>query len=161
MRHKRCSVCAGRPVTQLVDLNCGYQVGRTSPTSRSYRTRCLEVTSEYHFLVEVQPKTYYFREFCSRNRWHGRSGRVSWAKAILLSVEGERVTNGMELDEERQSSDRKEGSGVGGWRLGAMLAGSAALGGIAIALWNRRLLAQIRLPHPPAAEVDEQESPPY
>jgi hypothetical protein len=30
------------------------------------------------------------------------------------------------------------------WRTGLLLATSAALGGIAVAIWNRRTLAQIR-----------------
>ena len=30
------------------------------------------------------------------------------------------------------------------WRTGLLLATSAALGGIAVAIWNRRILAQIR-----------------
>jgi hypothetical protein len=32
----------------------------------------------------------------------------------------------------------------GFWRAGLLLISSAALGGIAVALWNRRTLAQIR-----------------
>ncbi len=35
-------------------------------------------------------------------------------------------------------------TGMHGWRLSLMLAGSAALGGIAVAIWNRRFLAQLR-----------------
>jgi len=34
--------------------------------------------------------------------------------------------------------------GAPGWRTFLMLAGSALLGGTAVALWNRRLLAEIR-----------------
>ncbi len=35
------------------------------------------------------------------------------------------------------------------WRTGLLLATSAALGGIAVAIWNRRTLAQMRQqPHP-------------
>jgi hypothetical protein len=35
------------------------------------------------------------------------------------------------------------------WRTGLLLATSAALGGIAVAIWNRRILAQIRQPQQP------------
>jgi hypothetical protein len=39
------------------------------------------------------------------------------------------------------------------WRTSLLLATSAALGGIAVAIWNRRILAQIRQQIPP----DEQD----
>jgi hypothetical protein len=35
------------------------------------------------------------------------------------------------------------------WRTSFLLATSAALGGIAVAIWNRRILAQIRQQTPP------------
>jgi hypothetical protein len=35
------------------------------------------------------------------------------------------------------------------WRTGLLLATSAALGGIAVAIWNRRILAQMRQQTPP------------
>jgi hypothetical protein len=35
------------------------------------------------------------------------------------------------------------------WRTGLLLATSAALGGIAVAIWNRRTLAQFRQQTPP------------
>jgi hypothetical protein len=38
------------------------------------------------------------------------------------------------------------------WRKGLLLATSAALGGIAVAIWNRRTLAQIRQQVPPKKE---------
>lgn len=38
----------------------------------------------------------------------------------------------------------------GFWRTGVLLVTSAALGGIAVALWNRRTLAQMR--EPPAED---------
>jgi hypothetical protein len=41
------------------------------------------------------------------------------------------------------------------WRTGLLLATSAALGGIAVAIWNRRTLAQMRQqPHLPEDESD-------
>jgi hypothetical protein len=35
------------------------------------------------------------------------------------------------------------------WRTSLLLATSAALGGIAVAIWNRRILAQMRQQNPP------------
>jgi hypothetical protein len=35
------------------------------------------------------------------------------------------------------------------WRSGLLLATSAAFGGIAVAIWNRRTLAKMRQPAPP------------
>ena len=46
---------------------------------------------------------------------------------------------------ESKQQHRNEGISSGrGWRTFVMLAGSALLGGTAVALWNRRLLAEIR-----------------
>jgi hypothetical protein len=41
------------------------------------------------------------------------------------------------------------------WRTGLLLATSAALGGIAVALWDRRALAQMRQQPPTNDESDE------
>jgi hypothetical protein len=41
------------------------------------------------------------------------------------------------------------------WRTGLLLATSAALGGIAVALWDRRTLAQMRQQPLPSDESDE------
>jgi hypothetical protein len=41
------------------------------------------------------------------------------------------------------------------WRTGLLLATSAALGGIAVAIWNRRTLAQFRQQTPPGEELSE------
>ncbi len=38
------------------------------------------------------------------------------------------------------------------WRTGLLLTTSAALGGIAVALWNRRSLERIRQPNDPDGE---------
>jgi hypothetical protein len=38
------------------------------------------------------------------------------------------------------------------WRTSLLLATSAALGGIAVAIWNRRILAQIRQQTPPGEQ---------
>jgi hypothetical protein len=38
------------------------------------------------------------------------------------------------------------------WRTGLLLATSAALGGIAVAIWDRRTLAQMRQQPPPPDE---------
>jgi hypothetical protein len=38
------------------------------------------------------------------------------------------------------------------WRTGLLLATSAALGGIAVAIWNRRILAQMRQQDPPTED---------
>jgi hypothetical protein len=38
------------------------------------------------------------------------------------------------------------------WRAGLLLATSAALGGIAVAIWNRRILAQMRQQDPPTED---------
>jgi hypothetical protein len=38
------------------------------------------------------------------------------------------------------------------WRTGLLLATSVALGGIAVAIWNRRTLAQFRQQTPPGEE---------
>jgi hypothetical protein len=38
------------------------------------------------------------------------------------------------------------------WRTGLLLATSAALGGIAVAIWDRRALAQIRQQPPPTED---------
>jgi hypothetical protein len=35
------------------------------------------------------------------------------------------------------------------WRSGLLIATSAAFGGIAVAIWNRRTLAKMRQPAPP------------
>jgi hypothetical protein len=35
------------------------------------------------------------------------------------------------------------------WRSGLLIATSAAFGGIAVAIWNRRTLAKMRQPPPP------------
>ena len=35
------------------------------------------------------------------------------------------------------------------WRSGLLIATSAAFGGIAVAIWNRRTLAKMRQPNPP------------
>ncbi len=46
------------------------------------------------------------------------------------------------------------------WRSGLLLATSAALGGIAVAIWNRRTLAEIRqYPQDSERETPETQSP--
>ena len=47
--------------------------------------------------------------------------------------------------------------GAPGWRTFLMLAGSALLGGTAVALWNRRLLAEIRREIRPNPEPNRDE----
>jgi hypothetical protein len=51
------------------------------------------------------------------------------------------VQEAMTSEQEHQNEGK---SGRGSWRTFLMLAGSALLGGTAVALWNRRLLADIR-----------------
>jgi hypothetical protein len=51
-------------------------------------------------------------------------------------------------EKEAQADGPPEGEKRSLWRSGLLIATSAALGGIAVAVWNRRTLAKMRQPPP-------------
>ena len=55
-------------------------------------------------------------------------------------------------NEEAPEESRPEPERRSFWRSGLLLATSAAFGGIAVAIWNRRTLAKMRQP-PPSRDV--------
>jgi hypothetical protein len=65
------------------------------------------------------------------------------------------------MDEEtmvgKQEHQNEGRMGVRGWRTFLMLAGSALLGGTAVALWHRRLLGEIRRDTRPNLEPNRDE----
>jgi hypothetical protein len=61
------------------------------------------------------------------------------------------TTGPIPIDQNRGTNpaDPAPTQGTAFWRTGLLLATSAALGGIAVAIWNRRALAQFRQQTPP------------
>ena len=67
----------------------------------------------------------------------------------------------MSPDPETEQPEKpvKPGKTVVPWRTGLLMGGSALLGGIAVVLWNRRLLSDLRaeIKPPPTMEATDED----